>query len=135
MPKFVPGISGNPRGRPTRKSVRELLGEKALGDIVDAMATAAKAGDVHAARLLIPPLKPEIPRVKVPGMVEAQSHSERAAAIATAAARGEISPDAAVALSAVVGNVARVVELDDLVRQVGELAETVRALQAGGPRP
>jgi hypothetical protein len=124
--KFKPGASGNPRGRPRRKSVRELVGEQGLADVVAAMKNAATGTEtplsaVQAAKLLIPPQKPELPRVLIPALETATTHTDKAQAITVAAARGEISPDAAAALSTVVANTARVIELDELTRRLEAL--------------
>lgn len=127
--RFKPGQSGNPKGRPRRprlKSVRELLGANGLQEVVEAMKTAAKAGDAQAAKLLIPALKPEMQRVTVPEIEAAATPTEKAAAIAAAAARGEISPDAAVALSTALANSVKVAEGDELRRQVEDLAKLVK---------
>jgi hypothetical protein len=116
--KFKPGTSGNPRGRPRRKSVAEMVGATNMADIVKAMVKAATGGDVQAAKLIVPPQKPELAKVRIDELTEAKTHSERGAAILTAAGRGEISPDVAVALSTALANTAKVAELDELVKRM-----------------
>lgn len=101
--------------------MRELVGEKSFGEVIDALVKAAKEGDAHAAKLLVPPLKPELPHVAVPGLATAKTHAEKAEAITAAVARGELSPDAAVALSTVVANTAKVAEIDELERRLTAL--------------
>lgn len=129
--RFKPGTSGNPRGRPRRRSVRELVGEQGLGEIVAKMRDAAKGGDVpmsaiQAAKLLIPPQKPELSRVSIPALEAATTHVDKANAITVAAARGEISPDVAVALSTVVANTARVIELDEMARRMDAIEQALK---------
>jgi hypothetical protein len=127
--RFKPGQSGNLKGRPRRKSVRELVGEQRLAEVVKRMLEAAADGKdlpvaaVQAAKLLLPAQKPELPRVVVPALETATTHTAKAEAITAAVARGEISPDAAAALSTVVANMAKVVELDELVRRMAALEE------------
>jgi hypothetical protein len=130
--KFQPGVSGNARGRPRRKSVRELVGEKGLADIIAAITKAAQGAStmdsaaVAAAKLLIPPQKPELARVVIPALETAQTHLEQANAITRAAARGEISADTASALSATIANAAKIAELDELSN---DLAKRIEALE------
>jgi hypothetical protein len=130
--RFKPGESGNPRGRPRRKSVREMVGEQGMASIVDQLKAAAAQGKdlpmsaVQAAKLLIPPQKPELARVVIPALENASTHAEKAQAITAAAARGEISPEAAVALSTVVANTAKVAEIDDLARRLAAIEEQLK---------
>ena len=62
---WKPGQTGNPKGRPPGRSQITLLRESIAGDVPEILAglvTAAKAGDVQAARLVLervlPPVKP-----------------------------------------------------------------------------
>lgn len=123
--------SPNPAGRPRRKSVRELLGDKGLSEIVAKMQEAATGADVpmsavQAAKLLMPPQKPELARVAIPGLEAASGQVEKANAITAAAARGEISPDVAVALSTVVSNTARAIELDEMARRMDAIEKALK---------
>ena len=102
------------------------MGEQGLAEVVQAMKKAATGEEtplsaVQAAKLLIPPQKPELPRVRIPALEAAATHAEKAEAVATAAARGEISPDAASLLLAGIASMARVVEIDELARRVAAL--------------
>lgn len=135
--KFKPGVSGNPRGRPRRKSVRELVGEQGMADIVAKMKEAATGADVpmsavQAAKLLMPPQKPELARVTIPALESATTHVEKANAITAATARGEISPDVAVALSTVVANTAKVIEFDEMARRIAAMEEAMKGRMSEG---
>jgi hypothetical protein len=65
-PKFKPGQSGNPAGRPKDKTPSTML-RKAIAedmpDVVKKLIELAKEGDVQAAKVLMdiicPPLKPQ----------------------------------------------------------------------------
>lgn len=130
--KWVPGQSGNPRGRKpgTGKvaKVRDAIG-KAMPDILAAMVRRAKDGDPQAARLLmertIPALKPlELPvTVAIP---EAGGLVERAESILLATARGEIAPSQGAALLTALQGVARLVEIEELEQRIAALEETTR---------
>ncbi|WP_320415827.1 DUF5681 domain-containing protein [Methylomonas montana] len=55
-PKFKPGQSGNPAGRPKDKTPATLLRKSILGDMPDVLkklVELAKGGDVAAAKVLI----------------------------------------------------------------------------------
>ena len=119
--RFKPGQSGNPRGRPRRKSVAELVGAANMAKVIEAMVKAATEGDAQAAKLLVPPVKPELPRAEVPGLQEATTATQRGEAILKAAAAGQISPTAAEALSAALANVTRIAEVDELARQIATI--------------
>lgn len=124
--RFKKGESGNPRGRPRRKSVAELVGAANMADIVKAMVKAATDGDVQAAKLLVAPQKPELTKVRIDELSGAKTHSERGAAILAAAGRGEISPDVAVALTTALANTAKVSELDELVKRMDAIEAALK---------
>lgn len=110
--KFQPGQSGNPRGRPpgnSHRAVRQAIAE-ALPEVVEALITAAKAGSVPAAKVLlervIPPLKPEGSLVDLgaPGEL-----SGRVRAIVDAMLSGAVSATLAAEMLAVMALASRVV--------------------------
>ncbi len=127
--KWKPGTSGNPAGRPKGSGLAGEL-RKAIaanaGEIIAALIVKAREGDVQAGRLLldriVPALKSETLPVRLPG-VTAGTLTERAYAALTAAGNGELSPDAANALLAAVGGLARIVETDELERRIAALEE------------
>jgi len=63
MSKFLPGQSGNPNGRPkgtgTIAKLREAIQEE-IPEIIDTLVSAAKSGDVSAARILIDKVIPTL---------------------------------------------------------------------------
>ncbi len=65
-PKFKPGQSGNPAGRPKDKTPATLWRKSIVADmpeIIKTLVNLAKGGDVQAAKVLLdricPPLKPQ----------------------------------------------------------------------------
>ncbi len=128
MAKFKPGQSGNPRGRPpgrsTAQGLRERLAERA-GEVLAVVLDAALSGDLMAARLVlervVPALRPQASPVELPALAAAGTLTERAGAILAAAGAGEIGPDVAAHLLAALGGVARIAEIDELMRRVAAL--------------
>ena len=68
MSKFLPGQSGNPNGRPkgtgTIAKLREAIQEE-IPEIIDTLVSAAKSGDVSAAKILIDRVVPTMKPVSV----------------------------------------------------------------------
>ena len=129
MPKFRPGQSGNPAGRPRRgtataEGLRGRLAERA-GEVLDVVTYAALAGDLQAARLvlerILPPLRPQASPVELPALAAAGTLTDRATAILAAAGAGEIAPDVAAHLLAALGGVAKISEIDELTRRIEAL--------------
>ena len=131
MPKFKPGQSGNPAGRPRRgtataEGLRASLAERA-DDVVQTVLNAALAGDLQAARLvlerILPALKPQAAPVEVLALANCSTLTEKAGAILAAAGAGELAPDVAAHLLAALGGVARIAEVEELRRRIEALEE------------
>jgi len=126
--RWKPGQSGNPKGRaPGSAKVAPLRAAIAqhVPAMVDKLLAQALEGDVQAARLLLervlPPLKPqEQPQALA---LPDGSLSEQGRAVLAAVAAGELAPGQGAALVAAVGQLARVVEIDELQRRIERLEE------------
>jgi len=124
--RWKPGESGNPAGRKPGTgdvaSLRAAIGAR-VPAILETLATAALAGDVGAARLLlervIPPLKAS--EEAAPLALPDGSLTEQGRAVLGAVAAGELAPGQGAALLGAIGTLARVVELDELARRVAAL--------------
>ncbi len=118
--RWKPGESGNLKGRPPgtggAAKLRAAI-QNDLPEILEAMARAAKGGDVQAARVLLdrvlPALKPETTPINLPEL-GAGTLVQRAEAVMRAVGNGELSHDAGAALVGAVAAVARIAELTEL---------------------
>lgn len=134
---FRPGESGNPAGKPPgtgkieplRAAIREHVPE-----IIKAMVTQAKAGDVGAAKLLLertlPPVKPV--QEPAPVALEGATLTEKAGSILDAVSTGRLSVSDAKALLEALAAVAKIAEVDELTRRI-EVLETTHERTASGP--
>lgn len=131
--RWQPGTSGNPAGRPRGSGevakLRAAIAEH-VPEILEQMVEAAKAGDVQAARLLLERVLPPVKAVEAAQAVDipGETMSEQGRAILTAVAAGELAPSQGATLISALGSLARVVEVDELLRRI-------EALEArNGPR-
>ena len=123
---FMKGTSGNPAGRP-RSSLSSVVRSRIEGHVDELIALLlgkAREGDVQAARTLlervVPNLKPEEPAVQVDVPADV-GLADTGRAVIRAAIDGVLPPGQAAALVGAVGTVARVVEIDELIRRVEAL--------------
>ncbi len=116
---FQPGKSGNPKGKPKGQTPRGRFREQvdaALPEIVDGLVTAAKAGDVAAAKLVldrcIPALRPTSEPVKLP-VSSSASLADQAATVTAAALAGKLDTDTAKALIELLTAQAKIIEQEE----------------------
>lgn len=126
-PRWGKGVSGNPAGRPKgipnpQARLRKLIDVEA---IVAKLQAKAIEGNTRAAELLLdrvlPPLRAVAEPVQLPGLSDAATLTAKAERIVELVAAGEISPDVATALLGAIGQLARVVEIDELTRRIEQL--------------
>jgi len=129
---FPKGKSGNPRGKP--KGARHkttLLAEKLMQDdaenIVNAVLTAARAGDMTAAKIVLDRIAPArrdspvtftLPKIKRPADAVAAS-----AAILAAVADGRLTPGEALEVSKLIEGIVKTLEVAELEERLNELEE------------
>jgi hypothetical protein len=119
------GQSGNPAGRkPGAEALRQYLKPKTPELMAKALEMAL-AGDSQVMRALLDRIAPA-PRsqheaIKVKGLAEAPTLTAKATAIADAAGRGEITPDAASTLLQALAAACHVAEFDELQRRLTAL--------------
>ena len=121
-----PGQSGNPAGRkPGSGEIARLRAGIAehVPAIIEQLKTAALAGDVGAARLLLERVLPPIKAMEEHVHIELKGDKlvDQARAVLDAAATGQIAPGQASALVGTPGAIARIVEFKDLIDRVDAL--------------
>ena len=125
--RWKPGQSGNPKGRPKgipnpQARLRKMIDAEA---IVKKLEAAALGGDVQAARTLLERALPVYRATAEPVMVDgircADSLTDKARAVLEAVAQGKVPPDIGAQLVTAIGTVARVAEVDELLRRIEAL--------------
>lgn len=120
------GQSGNPAGRPPGQSeitkLRAMLMPQAP-EILETVLKAAKGGDMVAARLILerilPAVKPTEQSVEL--SLIGETLTDKGRAVLGAISTGVLAPNQGSQLIAAIGTLARVTELDDFERRIGEL--------------
>lgn len=125
---WKPGQSGNPKGRPPGTGEVAKLRAAIAGNvpaILQSLTTAALAGDVQAARLLLeralPPIKP-VEATQAMSLPDGTLTDQGRAVLASVAA-GELAPGQGAQLLTAIGTMARVTEIDELAARVAALEE------------
>lgn len=130
-PKFTSGQSGNPNGRPKDKTpatmIRKSIADD-LPDIIKALITKAKDGDVAAAKVLLdrvcPALKPQaFPlSLAVNGNLVEQGNEVIRATLA-----GEIPPEIGSQLITALSNQGKLVDLEELADRLKRIERQLEA--------
>lgn len=122
--RFLPGRSGNPRGRPPGPSKQQKLLRRMLdeaNDVLDAMLAKAKEGDAAAAGLILgrilPVLRAQSQTVTFdfdPSLPVAQQVEQVLAAIAS----GQIAPDLGQQIISAIGTLSNVRATEELEQRI-----------------
>ena len=124
--RWSKGMSGNPAGRKPGSGVAGKLRAAIAADVPDilkGLATAAKAGDVGAARLLLERVLPALKSVEEPTPVDlpGATLADQGRAALSAMASGHLAPAQGAALLASLASLAKLVETDELAARVAAL--------------
>jgi hypothetical protein len=127
MPKFRPGQSGNPQGRPKgiqdRRIAARALFDARRDELVAKAIELALAGDTTALKLCldraVPAVKPQDVAVTLPFFTGTIADQGRQ--VLAALTRGDLTPDHAASVMATVAAQARIVEVEELERRVAAL--------------
>ena len=124
------GTSGNPKGPGTgsRNRASLLLDRMAEGEaeaVLQSVLTAAKAGDMGAAKVLLdriwPARKGRPVRLDLPEMRTPADLAAALGAVAGAVARAELSPEEGAAVAAVLETQRRAIETEQLEQRIAAL--------------
>lgn len=131
--RFRPGQSGNPAGRPRGSRDRALAALDAIGDqnaaeVLQAVVTAAKGGDIRAADVVLsrlwPSRKGRAVAIDLPVIRAASDLPAAIGAVVQAVATGEVSPEEGQAITAILEGQRKAIETADLARRIEELEKT-----------
>ncbi len=127
---WKPGQSGNPKGKAAgsrNKATAMVLNlmETGAREITDAVITAAKGGDLTAARMVLdrlaPPAKERPVSMDMPDTGTAAGVSAAQEAILQAVATGELLPGEAATLAGIVEGRRRALETQELEQRIAAL--------------
>ncbi len=125
--KWQSGQSGNPGGRkPGTGKVEKLRAAlaKELPEVLDALVAQAKAGDTSAIKLVlertVPALRP-VDAVAPLNLPAAGGLADQGRAVLAALAAGHLPANQAAGILQGLGNLAKLVELDELEKRVAAL--------------
>ena len=131
--KWQSGQSGNPKGKPPGSGELQRLRASIAADVPDiltGLVTAAKAGDVQAARLILervlPPFK-AIEQAQEIDFPKGGTLTAQGRAVLSAVAAGELAPGQGAQLLAAIGSLARVIDIDEFNVRLTKLEDKQNA--------
>lgn len=130
-PKFKPGQSGNPAGRPKDKTPSTLLRKSIVDDmpeIVKTLVDLAKGGDVQAAKVLLDRTCPPLRAQALPIEVEmGNSLPDTGGNILSAILSGDIPPDLGATLIKALTEQGKLIELQEIRERINSLEKVLES--------
>ena len=130
-PKFKPGQSGNPAGRPKDKTPATLLRKSIVNEmpeIVKTLVDSAKNGDIQAAKVLLdrvcPPLRPQALPIEVE---MGDTLPNTGGNILSAILSGDIPPDIGSTLIKALTDQGKLIELQEIAERLKRLEKVLEA--------
>lgn len=122
-----------PRGLATAERLRNALVND-LPEILASVVKAAKGGDMQAARTILERVLPPLKAMEVPAILHplTGSLSDQGQAILAAMANGALAPGQATQLLAGLAAQAKIVEVDELARRLGEIEKRLGVANGHG---
>ena len=126
--RWKAGESGNPKGKPPGcgelQKLRAAIGEH-VPAIITQLVTAAKGGDIQAARLILERVLPPVKAIEQAQTIDLPNGSltEQGRAVLAAVAAGELAPGQGAQLLTAIGTLGKITELDELAARITALEE------------
>lgn len=126
--RWKPGESGNPAGKPSGsgelQKLRAAIGEH-VPEIINQLVTAARGGDIQAARLILERVLPPVKAIEQAQAINLPNGTltEQGRAVLAAVAAGELAPGQGAQLLTAIGTLRKVAELDELAARITALED------------
>jgi hypothetical protein len=131
--RWKPGTSGNPKGKPPGSGELQRLRASIAADVPDilkGLVTAAKGGDVQAAKVILervfPAVKP-VEQAQELDLPQGGTLTAQGRAVLSAVSMGELAPGQGAQLLAAISSLARVTEIDEMEARLTKLEEKQNA--------
>ena len=124
--RWKAGESGNPKGRPPGAGevakLRAAIGEH-VPEIIAQLVTAARGGDIQAARLILERVLPPVKAIEQPQTIDLPEGTltDQGRAVLRSVAAGELAPGQGAQLLAAIGTLGKIAELDELAARITAL--------------